>query len=149
MVASSACTGRQLRILLVEDSEDILFLMRSVLEKMGYTVTTAVNGEQGLEAAQASAPDLIISDIRMPLMDGYELIRCVREAPRLSGIPAIALTGFQAKTDMERALEAGFDACVSKPAEAVEIDALIRRLTAGIARLHPGLAGPPAQGGDN
>lgn len=127
-VAAHVCAGRHLRILLVEDSDDILFLMKTELERMGHMVTTAENGERGLEAARAQAPDLVISDIRMPLMDGYELIRCVREAPQLSGIPAIAFTGFQDTADIERALEAGFNACLSKPAESEEIADLIRRL---------------------
>jgi two-component system CheB/CheR fusion protein len=77
----------------------------------------------------AHAPDLIISDIKMPVLDGYELIRNIRGVPELSNTPAIALTGLGSKGDVERALAAGFNACLSKPAEPEQIATLIRRLT--------------------
>jgi two-component system, chemotaxis family, CheB/CheR fusion protein len=128
-VASPASPGKSLRILLVEDSEDVLFLMKTELEGMGHTVITAENGDQGLTAAQTNAPDLLISDIRMPLKDGYELIRSLRSASTLSAIPAIAMTGFQAKADVRRALDAGFDACVNKAAAPAELAVLIHQLT--------------------
>jgi two-component system CheB/CheR fusion protein len=65
----------------------------------------------------------------MPLLDGYELIRAIRAEPELNEIPAIALTGFGAKADIERALAAGFNGCLSKPAEPEEIADLIKQLT--------------------
>jgi PAS domain S-box-containing protein len=126
-VLASAGTG--LRILLIEDSAEILFLMKSELEKQGHTLMTAADGRLGLEAAMAHAPDLIISDIKMPVLDGYELIRNIRGVPELSNTPAIALTGLGSKGDVERALAAGFNACLSKPAEPEQIATLIRRLT--------------------
>lgn len=118
-----------LRILLVEDSEDILFLLRVELEMAGHSVSTAVDGRIGLAAARTYQPDLIISDIKMPGMDGFEFIRQIRASEGLAQTPAIALTGFGGASDFERAIEAGFDACVSKPAEPREISALIRKLT--------------------
>jgi PAS domain S-box-containing protein len=117
------------RILLIEDSEDILFLMKSELEMMGHTVITAVNGHLGMEAAQAHRPDLIISDVKMPVVDGYQLMRTLRGIAGLNAIPAIALTGFGSKEDIERALAAGFDACLSKPSKPEELGLLIRQLT--------------------
>lgn len=116
------------RILLVEDSPDVLSLMQLELEGMGHTVTTAANGRSGIEIARTSALDLIISDIKMPLVDGNELIRTVRATPGLKAIPAIALTGFGAQMEIEGALAAGFDVCLSKPAEPRQIAALIRTL---------------------
>jgi two-component system CheB/CheR fusion protein len=124
---TSAGTG--LRILLIEDSPEILFLMKSELEKQGHTLTTASDGRLGLKAATAHPPDLIISDIKMPIVDGYELIRSIRRVPQLSTTPAIALTGLGSKGDVERALAAGFNACLSKPAEPEQIATLIRKLT--------------------
>ena len=118
------------RILLVEDSEDILFLMKAELESMGHTVITAINGQFGLEAARAHLPDLIVSDVKMPVLDGYQLIRTLRGIAELRATPAIALTGFGSKADIERARAAGFDACLSKPAKPEEIGLLIRQLTA-------------------
>jgi two-component system CheB/CheR fusion protein len=117
------------RILLIEDSPDILFLLKVELELMGHSVSTAENGTDGLMLAKSEPPDLIISDIKMPGIDGYELIREIRTSAQLGGTPAIALTGFGAKTDFDRAIAAGFDACVSKPAEPQEISALIAKLT--------------------
>jgi two-component system CheB/CheR fusion protein len=121
--------GNNLRILLVEDSDDILVLMKAELERLGHTVLTATNGRLGREAALNQSPDLIISDIKMPILDGYELIRGIRRVPELSNTPAIALTGFGSKADIERALAAGFNACLSKAAEPAEVVALIRQLT--------------------
>jgi len=118
-----------LRILLIEDSEDILFLLRIEFETVGHTVLTARDGAEGLTLAKAHRPDLIISDIKMPVLDGYELIREVRACRELKHIPAIALTGFGTKADFDRAMAAGFDACISKPSEPREISALITKLT--------------------
>src|SRR6266446_4362694 len=72
--------GNSIRILLIEDSDDVLFLMKTELEGMGHKVVTATDGQRGLEAARAHPPDLIISDIKMPVLDGYELIRAIRDA---------------------------------------------------------------------
>ncbi len=125
----SPVQSRGVRVLLIEDSQDILFLLKIESELMGHTVVTAPDGIAGLKLAKTERPDLIISDIKMPGIDGYELIREIRAAPGLCGTPAIALTGFGAKHDFDRAIAAGFDACVSKPAEPHEISALITRLT--------------------
>jgi signal transduction histidine kinase/ActR/RegA family two-component response regulator len=124
----SSETGN-LRILLIEDSEDILFLLRIELETLGHAVSTAADGSRGLELARTFHPDLIISDIKMPGLNGYELIREIRASEELKNTPAIALTGFGAKADFDRAIKAGFDACISKPAEPHEISALIKKLT--------------------
>jgi len=96
---------------------------------MGHTVITAINGQLGIEAAQAHRPDLIVSDVKMPVVDGYQLMRTLRGIAELRAIPAIALTGFGSKADIERALAAGFDACLSKPAKPEEVCLLIRQLT--------------------
>ena len=123
--------GKQngVRILLIEDSEDILFLMKAELETMGHTVITAINGQLGIEAAQAHRPDLIVSDVKMPVVDGYQLMRTLRGIAELRATPSIALTGFGSKADIERAIAAGFDACLSKPAKPEDISLLIRQLT--------------------
>jgi PAS domain S-box-containing protein len=120
--------ARAVRILLVEDSADILFLLKTGLENMGHTVVTATDGLAAMEIARAGRPGLLISDIKMPLMDGYELIRSLRREPRLRHTPAIALTGFGSRTEIERALAAGFDACLTKPAEPEQIATTIREL---------------------
>jgi PAS domain S-box-containing protein len=118
-----------LRVLVIEDSEDILFLLKIELEMAGHSVSTASDGKTGLAQAKNCRPDLIISDIKMPGVDGFALIREIRASEDLASTPAIALTGFGGKSDFDRAIAAGFDACVSKPAEPREISALIRKLT--------------------
>ena len=118
-----------LRILVVEDAADIAFLLRVELEGLGYNVITQPDGNAGLAAALDSVPDVIISDIKMPGMDGYEFISRVRSTPALAAIPAVALTGFGMAADARRAASAGYDASLTKPADPQKLDALIRRLT--------------------
>jgi PAS domain S-box-containing protein len=120
---------RQTRVLVVEDSRDVLFLLRTGLERMGYAVFEAQDGETALALAGADPPDVIVSDIKMPGVDGYELIRRLRADPRLRHIPVVALTGFGQKADVERALAVGFQACLTKPAEMEDLAALLERLT--------------------
>ncbi len=117
------------KVLLIEDSEDILFLVRMALERMGHSIITASDGISGLRQARLHHPDVVISDIKMPGIDGYELIREIRAISELCGVPAIALTGFRAKSDFDKATAAGFDACIGKPAEPEDIAALIQSLT--------------------
>ena len=117
------------KLLIIEDSPDILRLMRLELEALGYTVFTASDGWDGLRLAKEKLPDLIISDVKMPGIDGYELIRKLRATPGLASIPAIALTGFGMPKDFERLRAAGFDICIPKPVETEEIFSAIQRLT--------------------
>jgi signal transduction histidine kinase/ActR/RegA family two-component response regulator len=120
--------ARELAILLIEDSDDILFLLKIEMERAGHTVISATDGAAGLALAKATHPDLIISDIKMPRMDGYELIREIRSCADIRDTPVVALTGLGAKLDIDRAIAAGFDACIMKPAHAQEVVALIQRL---------------------
>ena len=91
-----------------------------------------------LDIAVATVPDLVISDLKMPLFDGYQLIRKIRSLPALADIPAIALTGFGSLEEIERALMCGFDACLSKPSEPDQMAALIDRLIENRAAGSPG-----------
>jgi two-component system, cell cycle response regulator DivK len=144
---SCALAGNGRRILVVDDAEDIVSLMKAELELLGYVVMTASDGRAGVEVAKGSPPDLIVSDIKMPIVDGYEMIRAIRATPGLSAIPAIALTGFGAKATSVRALAAGFDACLSKPAEREDMLAVISRL-AGEGRLLPAPSTRPPSNSD-
>ncbi len=128
--ATAPAKARPLRILLIEDAEDILALMKLELEWLGYTVLTARDGISGLELAQREAPDLIVSDIKMPGMDGYDLIKELRRIPKLASMPAIALTGFGMKRDTEAALAAGYNAHLCKPVDAKQLSAVIEQLAA-------------------
>jgi CheY-like chemotaxis protein len=111
-------------------------LMKIQLEALGHIVLIATDGTQGLEQARRERPDLVISDIKMPRTDGYSLIRQIRASPETASIPAIALTGLGMRGDAERARDAGFDACVVKPAETRELLAWIHRLAGSQAERH-------------
>lgn len=133
MAAADGAGAGRAKILVVEDSPDIRFLLKTELELSGHQVVTACNGEEGIAAARAHQPDLLISDVKMPVMDGYRMMRAVREEPSLRETPAIALTGLG--TDVARALAAGFNACVSKPADSGELTAALQRLLAARGRI--------------
>ncbi len=119
---------KALRVLLIEDSQDIVHLMKMELEAQGYFVLTATDGEQGLELARRELPDVIISDIKMPQMDGYELLQKLRRIPELVSTPAIALTGLGMKKDLQDVVAAGYQALVGKPVDAGELSNVIQRL---------------------
>ncbi|HYR41874.1 MAG TPA: response regulator [Terriglobia bacterium] len=118
------------RVLLVEDSEDVLYLLQLQLEWMGYAIDTATNANTGLDVAQRVGPDVIVSDLRMPDVDGLEFIRRVRRIRSLASIPAIALTGASKELDIRQAIANGFTAHLTKPVEVSELSKLIDQLTA-------------------
>jgi PAS domain S-box-containing protein len=121
---------RRLRLLVVEDSSDVLLLIRQELEWSGYEVYAAKNGSVAFEIAKRELPDLIISDIKMPEIDGYQLIRMVREVPELAKVPAIAMTGFGMERDIEMAKAVGYSAHLVKPIDMDQMYQLIQQLTA-------------------
>src|SRR5215471_5889368 len=118
------------RVLLVEDSADVLYVIQLELEWMGYEVHTAAEADSAFEIAVRTPPDIIVSDLGLPGIDGYEFLRRIRQTPILASVPAIALTGAAMDTDIERALAAGFTAHVTKPVEAAELGKQIEQLTA-------------------
>ena len=120
--------ARHLRLLLVEDSSDVRFLIQQELEWAGHKVYPAPDGVVALEIAKREVPDMIISDIKMPNLDGYQLMQQVRAIPELARIPAIAMTGFGMARDIEQARSAGYSAHLVKPVDIEEMDRLIQRL---------------------
>lgn len=118
------------RILLVEDSTDILFLLQTELEWMGYTVDVASDAVTGLQLARKNRPNAIVSDLHMPDVDGFEFIRRVRKTQELREIATIALTGYSLDKELKLALAAGFDATLTKPIDGKAISDLIERLLA-------------------
>ncbi|HYR88865.1 MAG TPA: response regulator [Terriglobia bacterium] len=117
------------RLLLVEDSTDILFVLQLELEGLGYTVDVAANAKTGIEIARLSHPDVIISDLGLPEEDGFEFIKRIRKTKELATVPAIALTGFSEPSHVQRALALGFTAHLTKPVEPDELANLIEKLT--------------------
>ncbi len=105
------------RILIAEDHPASLELMRYLLTASGYQVLIAADGAEALAIMREERPDLLICDLQMPKIDGYEVLRLVREDPGLRHIPVIAVTAFSMVGDRERVLAAGFDDYHSKPIE--------------------------------
>ena len=118
-----------LRVLIIEDSLDTLNMLKLWLGTFGCEVWVATEAMEGMRIATEHSPNLIISDIGMPDVDGYELMRVLRKTPGLEKVPAIALTGYAREQDRELALAAGYDAHISKPANMRRLLYLIKKLT--------------------
>jgi len=103
------------RILVVEDNPLNLKLVRDVLTVSGYEVVAAPSGEEGVSLAQTCEPDLVLMDIQLPGIDGYEALRLLRQNPQLDGVPVVAVTAFAMREDRERAAREGFDGYLGKP----------------------------------
>ena len=103
------------RILIIEDQDDNRRIMRDLLTSAGYEMIEAVTGEAGVTAAETHCPDLIIMDIQLPVLDGYEATRRIKANPALCSIPIIAVTSYALSGDDVKAFEAGCDAYISKP----------------------------------
>ncbi len=102
-------------ILVIEDQEDNRRIMRDLLTSAGFKIVEAVDGEQGVAAAAAHVPDLILMDIQLPVIDGYEATRRIKAQAALRHIPIIAVTSYALSGDEAKAREAGCDDYVTKP----------------------------------
>ena len=118
------------KILLIEDNEQNRILMRQILVRKGYDLLEAKDGLTGLEMARAHIPALILLDIQMPVMNGFMVIRELRNDPELRKIKVIAVTSFAMKGDREKALQAGFDEYVTKPIDTRTFPELIKQVLA-------------------
>lgn len=114
------------RILVTEDNEDNRRIMHDLLENAGYEVLEAVTGAEGVSAAAAQRPDLILMDIQLPVFDGYEATRRIKADPLLCAIPIIAVTSYALSGDEVKAREAGCDGYVAKPFSPRELLAKVR-----------------------
>ena len=102
-------------ILLVEDNEDNLIVYRTILDHVGYRVIEARDGEEGVARALAEHPDLILMDVSLPKMDGWEATRRIKGDPQTSEIPIIAVTAHALDDDREKATQVGCDGYLAKP----------------------------------
>ena len=102
-------------ILVIEDQEDNRRIMRDLFTSAGYEVIEAINGEEGVTSAETHHPDLILMDIQLPGIDGYETTRRIKADPDLSAITIIAVTSYALSGDDSKAFEAGCDDYVAKP----------------------------------
>jgi two-component system cell cycle response regulator DivK len=114
------------RILVIEDHEENRRLLRDLLTSFGYELTEAVTGEDGVTAAETNPPDLILMDIQLPGIDGYETTRRIKANSALRQIPVIAVTSYALSGDDVKAFAAGCDAYVTKPFDPAELLEKIR-----------------------
>jgi len=103
------------RILVVEDQEDNRRILRDMLGNAGYELIEAESGEEALTAVEAQRPDLILMDIQLPVMDGYEAARRIKSNPDMNAVPIIAMTAYALAGDEAKALAAGCNGYVTKP----------------------------------
>jgi CheY-like chemotaxis protein len=119
-------------ILIVEDNEMNRDMLSRRLERKGFTILIAVDGEMGIAVARAERPDLILMDMSLPAVDGWEATRQLKADPLVRHIPVIALTAHAMASDREKALEAGCDEYDTKP---IELPRLLAKMEALLARV--------------
>lgn len=119
------------RILLVEDNEMNRDMLSRRLQRRGYELLVAIDGAEGVDLAQREAPDLILMDMSLPVLDGWEATRRLKAMPDTQAIPIIALTAHAMSGDREKAMEAGCDDYDTKP---IELDRLLAKMEALLNR---------------
>ena len=119
------------RILIIEDQDDNRAIMRDFLIGAGFEIIEAVNGEDGVKLAQSERPDLILMDIQLPIMDGYEATRRIKEIVELKSIPIIAVTSYALSGDEVKTREAGCNGYVAKPFSPRQLLAKVREFLPG------------------
>jgi two-component system cell cycle response regulator DivK len=131
------------KILLVEDNEMNRDMLSRRLERRGYQVVLAVDGRAGVEMAASQAPDLVLMDMSLPVLDGWEATRRLKAAPATRRIPVIALTAHAMSSDRDRALEAGCDDYDTKP---IDLPRLLEKMEAllGAAAVVPATPEEPS-----
>ena len=121
------------RILAVDDEPNIVRLIQVNLERDGYTVETANNGAQALAKIRANRPDLLVSDVMMPEMDGFELLANIRRDPMLADLPVIMLTAKAQDKDVMEGYTRGADMYLTKPFNPMELKQFVKRILSSLA----------------
>ncbi|HTY11393.1 MAG TPA: response regulator [Bacteroidota bacterium] len=116
------------KLLVVEDNEINRDMMVRRLQRRGYTLVTAVDGQQGIDMARSEKPDLILMDMSLPVLDGWEATRQIKKDESLKHIPVVGLTAHAMVGDRDQALQAGCDDYATKPVEFEKLIELINRL---------------------
>jgi two-component system alkaline phosphatase synthesis response regulator PhoP len=119
------------RVLIVEDEQNILLSLEFLLGKEGYLVNTACDGAAALRALQEQAPDLVLLDVMLPLIDGFELCRLIRENPALRGTRIMLLTARGREAEIARGLALGADSYLTKPFSTRDLMEKVRSLLSG------------------
>jgi two-component system cell cycle response regulator DivK len=121
------------KALIVEDNDDNRYLLALLLEHEGFDVVAASTGQSGIESARASVPDIILLDIQMPEMDGYQTAVNLKNDPDLSSVPIVGVSSFAMTGDRDKAMRAGFAAYIEKPVDPDTFGQTIARLALGRA----------------
>ena len=116
------------KILIAEDNATNRELFRELLEARGYDVDEASDGPEALRMLEQTQPDILLLDIGMPVLDGFAVVRAIRENPRLAALPVLAVTAYAMQGDRERILTSGFDGYLSKPINAKSLAEELERL---------------------
>jgi DNA-binding response OmpR family regulator len=116
------------RILVADDEPALLRLLEFVLGRRGFIIQGVTNGNAAIEVLKAESPDLVILDVMMPGLDGYEVLTFVRETPRLEGLPVVMLTARAQLDDIQRGLTLGADAYLAKPFDPEELLSVVESL---------------------
>ncbi|HEY6802760.1 MAG TPA: response regulator [Pyrinomonadaceae bacterium] len=119
---------KDLKVLLVEDVEDTRLFMRLALEQSGFIVIEAADGQTGVELAESEKPAVILMDLSLPVMDGFDAAKLIRQSETLKNVPIIAITAHQEETFRNGAKDSGFDAYVTKPIDINWLKELINGL---------------------
>lgn len=130
------------RILVVEDSPDIRVLIRMLLEAAGHEVSTAPDGRAGVEAVRAQRPDLVLMDLSLPVLSGWEATKEIKEDPDIASIPIVAVTAHAMHGDRQRALAAGCDGFILKPIDEETFESLVRSYLRRPVRKEPAASEP-------
>jgi CheY-like chemotaxis protein len=113
--AGEICGAIMIRILVAEDNAVNRELLRELLEARGYAVSEACDGQEALHMIEQAQPELLLLDIGMPVLDGFAVIRRIRENPLMARLPVVAVTAYAMRGDREKILKSGFDGYLSKP----------------------------------
>ncbi len=122
------------KILIVEDDDNNIYVLRTRLSRQGHEVAVARDGKEGVAQARALAPELILMDLSLPVMDGWEATRILKSAPETAAIPIIMLSAHAMPGVRERALEFGAEDFETKPLRMAELNAKIERVLSGGTR---------------
>src|SRR2546421_6216306 len=117
------------KILVCDDERHIVRLIQVNLERQGYTVTTAFDGKEGLEKIRTEKPDLVVLDVMMPYMDGFEVLKTIRREPETENLPVIMLTAKAQDKDVFEGYHYGADMYLTKPFNPMELVTFVKRIT--------------------
>jgi len=114
--------GERMKVLVIEDETNNMMLMCYILKKHGHEPIEAFTGEEGIEKATSSRPDLILTDIMLPGIDGFETTRRIRKMAAMMNVPIIAVTSYGMADDLETVKKAGYNGCIQKPIDPLTIN---------------------------